>query len=68
MHAIVMVHKMQRLALSSSSMDVDSRSSCHSSCPPISEDQEERQVGQEAKQNETTKAGKMMVQLNKQNE
>lgn len=36
MHAIVMVHKMQRLALSSSSMDVDNPPTC----PAIAEEEE----------------------------
>ncbi|XP_066990593.1 calcium/calmodulin-dependent protein kinase type 1 isoform X4 [Macrobrachium rosenbergii] len=43
MHAIVMVHKMQRLALSSTSMEVDSPPAC----PPITEEAEAREDEEE---------------------
>lgn len=39
MHAIVMVHKMQRLALSSTNMEVDTPPAC----PPITEEAEARE-------------------------
>lgn len=43
MHAIVMVHKMQRLALSSTNMEVDTPPSC----PPIAEEAETRGLEEE---------------------
>ncbi|XP_069192329.1 calcium/calmodulin-dependent protein kinase type 1 isoform X1 [Procambarus clarkii] len=43
MHAIVMVHKMQRLALSSTSMEVDTPPAC----PPITEEAEAREEEEE---------------------
>lgn len=43
MHAIVMVHKMQRLALSSTSMEVDTPPAC----PPIMEEAEAREKEEE---------------------
>ncbi|KAG0721497.1 Calcium/calmodulin-dependent protein kinase type 1 [Chionoecetes opilio] len=51
MHAIVMVHKMQRLALSSTSMEVDTPRVC----PPITEEAEAQEPRGEEKEEEKGK-------------
>ncbi|XP_050736962.1 calcium/calmodulin-dependent protein kinase type 1 isoform X1 [Eriocheir sinensis] len=52
MHAIVMVHKMQRLALSSTSMEVDTPPAC----PPITEEAEAQEHEEEKEEKEKEKA------------
>ncbi|XP_045124343.1 calcium/calmodulin-dependent protein kinase type 1 isoform X2 [Portunus trituberculatus] len=52
MHAIVMVHKMQRLALSSTSMEVDTPPAC----PPITEEAEAQEHEEEEVEKEKEKA------------